>query len=59
MAEVLTETYLYELGLSDDQVHDGMRKRDELLRQFARSVRRTGRRDCARFDGCQHRQNLA
>lgn len=42
MAEVLTEAYLYELGLPDDQVHKVMDQRDELLRSFAASgLRRT------------------
>lgn len=41
MAEVLTEAYLYELGLEPTQVQDAMQRRDELLRHFARSMRRT------------------
>lgn len=41
MAEVLTEAYLYEVGLDKKQVIDVMDRRDELLRQFARSLKRT------------------
>jgi hypothetical protein len=41
MAEVLTEAYLYDLGLEKDSVIELMDRRDELLRQFARSRRRT------------------
>jgi hypothetical protein len=41
MAEVLTESYLYNIGLEDTQVDDAMSMRDELLRQLARSMRRT------------------
>src|SRR5207302_1519852 len=41
MAEVLTESYLYNIGLEDAQVDDAMAMRDELLRQLARSMRRT------------------
>ena len=42
MAEVLTETYLYNMGLEDSQVTDAMLMRDELLRQLARrSMNRT------------------
>jgi hypothetical protein len=41
MAEVLTESYLYNIGLEDSQVDDVLAMRDELLRQLARSMRRT------------------
>jgi len=41
MAEVLTEAYLHEAGLRPGQVQEVMRARDELLRQFARSGKRT------------------
>ncbi len=42
MAEVLTETYLYNVGLENSQVSDAMLMRDELLRQLARrSMKRT------------------
>ena len=42
MAEVLTETYLYNVGLENSQVADAMLMRDELLRQLARrSMKRT------------------
>lgn len=41
MAEVLTETYLYNIGLEDSQVSEAMTMRDELLRQLARSMKRT------------------
>lgn len=41
MAEVLTEAYLHEAGLKPGQVQEVMRARDELLRQFARSGKRT------------------
>ena len=41
MAEVLTETYLYNIGLEDSQVSEAMMMRDELLRQLARSMHRT------------------
>ena len=41
MAEVLTEAHLYELGLDASQVNDAMKRRDEILRQFARSTKRT------------------
>lgn len=40
MAEVLTEAYLYEIGLEERLVHDVISKRDELLRHFARFVKR-------------------
>lgn len=38
MAEVLTEAHLYEMGLAANIVRDVMSRRDELLRQFARST---------------------
>lgn len=38
MAEVLTEAHLYEMGLAASVVRDAMSRRDELLRQFARST---------------------
>jgi len=42
MAEVLTETYLYNIGLDDRQVSEAVTMRDELLRQLARrSMKRT------------------
>jgi hypothetical protein len=41
MAEVLTEAHLYELGIEPSLAKDIMAKRDELLRHFARSMRRT------------------
>ncbi len=41
MAEVLTEAHLYEVGLEPGLVTDVMSRRDELLRHFARSMKRT------------------
>jgi len=41
MAEVLTEAHLYEVGLQPATVADIMQRRDELLRYFARSMKRT------------------
>jgi hypothetical protein len=38
MAEVLTEAHLYEMGLAANVVRDAMGRRDELLRQFARTT---------------------
>jgi hypothetical protein len=40
-AEIFTEAFLYELGLDEDVIREVTGKRDELLRQFARSMRRT------------------
>jgi hypothetical protein len=37
MAEVLIEAHLYELGLQPPTVREAMKRRDEILRQFARS----------------------
>ena len=41
MAEVLTEAHLYELGVEASIVTEVMSRRDELLRHFARSMKRT------------------
>ncbi len=41
MAEVLTEAHLHELGLDRAIVKDVMNRRDEMLRHFARSMKRT------------------
>lgn len=41
MAEVLTEAHLYELGLEASLAKDVMSMRDELLRHFSRSMKRT------------------
>ena len=41
MAEILTEAYLYQAGLKPNQVDEILKARDELLRQFARSARRS------------------
>jgi hypothetical protein len=41
MAEVLTETYLYNLGFDDSYVLEVMSRRNELLKRFARSMKRT------------------
>jgi hypothetical protein len=41
MAEVLTEAHIHELGVGPSIVKDVMGKRDELLRHFARSMKRT------------------
>jgi hypothetical protein len=41
MAEVLTEAYLHEVGLKPSQVQEVMSARDDLLRHFARSGKRT------------------
>lgn len=41
MAEVLTEAFLYNLGLKENVVRDLMDKRNLLLQQFARSRKRT------------------
>ncbi len=38
MAEVLTEAHLYALGLNSKTVREAMGRRDELLRQFARTT---------------------
>jgi len=41
MAEVLTEAHLHEVGVEPSVVTDIMSRRDEVLRHFARSMRRT------------------
>ena len=41
MAEVLTEAHLYEAGVTPALIREIMRRRDELLRYFARSMKRT------------------
>jgi len=41
MVEVLTEAYLFEVGIEPALVNDVMSRRDELMRQFARSMKRT------------------
>ena len=41
MVEVLTEAYLYELGIRPSDVKNVMSRRDELLRHFAREMKRT------------------
>lgn len=41
MAEVLTEAHLHELGVEPSIVTEVMSRRDELLRHFARSMKRT------------------
>jgi hypothetical protein len=41
MAEVLTEAHLYELGVTSTTISEVMQRRDELLRNFARSMKRT------------------
>lgn len=41
MAEVLTEAYLYNLGFDDSEVFEVMSRRNELLKQFAHSMKRT------------------
>lgn len=40
MAEVLTEAHLYELGVDRATVAEVMSRRDEMFRQFARSMKR-------------------
>lgn len=40
MAEVLTEAHLYEVGVEPRVVADVMSRRDEVLRHFARSMKR-------------------
>lgn len=41
MAEVLTEAYLHEIGVDSTIVAEVMSRRDELLRHFAKSMRRS------------------
>jgi hypothetical protein len=41
MAEVLTEAHLHELGVPATTITEIMQRRDELLRNFARSMKRT------------------
>jgi hypothetical protein len=41
MAEVITEAHLHEAGVDAGVVRDVMSRRDELLRHFARSMKRT------------------
>jgi hypothetical protein len=41
MAEVLTEAYLYNLGFDDGEVFEVMSRRNELLKHFARAMKRT------------------
>jgi hypothetical protein len=41
MAEVLTEAHLHELGVEPSVVAEVMSRRDEMLRHFARSMKRT------------------
>lgn len=41
MAEVLTEAHLYEVGVLPATIAEIMERRDELLRYFARSMKRT------------------
>jgi len=41
MADVLTEAYLYQAGLDQQTVRSLLGMRDELLREFARSLKRT------------------
>jgi Histidine kinase-, DNA gyrase B-, and HSP90-like ATPase len=41
MAEVLTEAHLYEVGVVPATIAEIMQRRDELLRYFARSMKRT------------------
>ncbi len=41
MADALTEAYLFQAGVDPADIHDCLARRDELLRQFARSLPRT------------------
>jgi hypothetical protein len=41
MAEVLTEAHLFEMGITPSSIIAIMQRRDELLRYFARSMKRT------------------
>jgi hypothetical protein len=41
MAEVLTEAHMHELGLDATAIAEVMSRRDEMLRYFAKSMRRT------------------